>query len=362
MSAAGCRSPRAAAETRAVLRAMVLAAGLGTRLRPLTDWVPKPLAWLGDRPQIDHVLAALGRAGFERAVVNTHHLHEAFDDAWAARQSLPVDRVFEPSILGTAGGLHNARVLLGEGEVLLTNADIVADVDLGALADAHRRGGAEATVVVVAQKPGRPSTIALDAAGRVTRLRKETFGESVLEGDYAGIAILGDALRARLPAEGCLVGDVLLPWLREGAGPRRVRSPRALSRHRIARRLPRREPRLAGRPSVVRSPVGARVVGRDARAGGGGARRGRGWQRHAARRGRVAGGTRDGAPRASHRRSEGHRARAALRQCCRRLTSWRPGCGLPGSGPRTCRASCRRSEGGRRSRGWSWWRWSGAPR
>src|SRR5437868_13630696 len=97
--------------------AMVLAAGLGTRLRPLTDHVPKPLCPVGDRPQIDHILEALARGGIERAVVNTHHLHEQFTDAWARSQPLEVVRIHEPEILGTGGGIANAASALGEGPV-----------------------------------------------------------------------------------------------------------------------------------------------------------------------------------------------------------------------------------------------------
>lgn len=197
-------------------RAIVLSAGLGTRLRPLTDWVPKPLVWLGDRPQIDHILARLADAGVDTVVVNTHHLHEQFDDAWASRQPVRVVRIHEPEILGTGGGVHNAADSLGPGSVLVWNGDILADVDLRALFAAHERDDAAATLVVAPTENLGVGTIGLDARGNVARLRGERFGEEVSSGDYIGVAMVGDRVRGILPVNGCLVGDGLMPLLRSG--------------------------------------------------------------------------------------------------------------------------------------------------
>lgn len=194
--------------------AMVLAAGFGTRLRPLTGERPKPLCMLGDRPQIDHAIELLARAGAPRVVVNVHHLADAFDDAWRASQPVEIAIVREPHILGTAGGIANAGALLGDDDVVIWNADMLADVDVQALVSAHRESGASATLVVAPSAGGR---VGVSAAGRVTRLRDARFGEEASSADYLGIAVLGAAMRARLPAEGCLVGDVLIPVLGEGA-------------------------------------------------------------------------------------------------------------------------------------------------
>ncbi len=197
-------------------RAIVLSAGLGTRLRPLTEWVPKPLVWLGDRPQLDHVLVHLKAAGFEQAIVNTHHLHEQFDDAWVGRQPLPVVRVHEPRILGTAGGVSNAANALGQGDVLVYNGDILADVDLVGLRRTHADRAHGATLVAAPVGSAGTGTLGLASDGSVARLRGEVFGEEVLGADYIGVAALGAELRGRLPTEGCLVGDGLMPWLRGG--------------------------------------------------------------------------------------------------------------------------------------------------
>jgi mannose-1-phosphate guanylyltransferase len=172
--------------------------------------------WIGDRPQIDLVLDVLARSGVPRAVVNTHHLAEQFDDAWVGARPLPVTRSFEPEILGTAGGIENAAGALGDGDILVWNADILADLDVRALVRAHRAARSAATLAIVGTGPPGRGTVGVDASGSLARIRAARRGVEERGADYAGIAILGPALRARLPEQGCLVGDVLVPWLAEG--------------------------------------------------------------------------------------------------------------------------------------------------
>lgn len=201
--------------------AMVLAAGLGTRLRPLTDELPKPLMPVGDRTALAHVVEALARAGVERVVVNTHHLADRFA---AAITALPVEAhvVHEPAILGTAGGIANAASLLGEGDVVVWNGDILApELDVAALVATHRAAGAAATWVVAPRARGEGvgggvGTVGLGADGRVVRLRGRVFGEEVAAGDFLGVSLVGEGLRRALPASGCLVADVALPLLARG--------------------------------------------------------------------------------------------------------------------------------------------------
>lgn len=199
--------------------ALVYAAGFGTRLRPLTDERPKPLLWIGDRPQIGHILMHLGRSGVRRAVLNTHHLAGLFEGADLGAPDVRVELSREERILGTAGGLARADELLGAGPVLVWNGDIMASIDVGRLAGAlggpdEDRVGA-VLVVAGAHPPGR-GTVGLDDQGRVVRLRSYRRAGEVLGVDYVGVAIVSAALRARLPAEGCLVGDAFLPWLEAG--------------------------------------------------------------------------------------------------------------------------------------------------
>ena len=102
---------------------MILAAGLGLRLRPFTETVPKPLLEVAGQPLIDHALDRLTAAGVADVVVNTHHLAAQLGSHLACRTTPRVTISHEPSLLGTAGGLHKARTHLGNGPFLVINAD-----------------------------------------------------------------------------------------------------------------------------------------------------------------------------------------------------------------------------------------------
>ncbi len=194
---------------------MILAAGLGTRLRPLTDELPKPLVPVGDRAAVAHIAERLARAGIGEAVLNTHHLAEAFTPARIDGLPLRLRVIHEASILGTGGGVANAAPLLGVGDVIVWNGDILVDVDVAALLRAHRAERASATLAVAPRARGE-GTVGVAADGAVVRLRGERFGEEARGGDFLGIYALGSVLRARLPEVGCLIGDGCLPALRAG--------------------------------------------------------------------------------------------------------------------------------------------------
>jgi N-acetyl-alpha-D-muramate 1-phosphate uridylyltransferase len=106
--------------------AMVLAAGLGTRMRPLTDTVPKPLVRLGDRALIDHVLDRVAQAGVPRAVVNVHHKADALENYVSARIVPEITISDERDVLlETGGGTKRALPLLGHQPFLVLNSDSV---------------------------------------------------------------------------------------------------------------------------------------------------------------------------------------------------------------------------------------------
>ncbi|MDI3287539.1 sugar phosphate nucleotidyltransferase [Polyangium sp. 15x6] len=203
--------------------AMILCAGLGTRLRPITDEMPKPLVWFGNKPLLFHILDRLAAAGVERVVLNTHHLAERFERRLFLGAPIGVTLVHEPKILGTAGGVAAAAPALGPGDVLVWNGDILATFSVTALEGAHARAkakGAIATLAVAFRDPEKmrvgEGTVGLGEDGSIVRLRGETFGREVRGADFVGVQILGEVARARLPSEGCLVGDVYLPALRAG--------------------------------------------------------------------------------------------------------------------------------------------------
>ena len=199
------------------LPAMVLAAGLGTRLRPLTDRCAKSMVPIGDRPVLAHVLDRLAAAGLTRVVVNAHHCAREVRDFVRTRGS-GVAVSEERDLLGTAGGLARAAELLGRtSDAVVWNADIVADVDPMALVAAHAAAPRrDATLVVKLRERGQGS-VGLDASGRIVRLRGEQIAAESRGGEFLGIHVIGADLRARLPERGCLVGDVYIPALHRGA-------------------------------------------------------------------------------------------------------------------------------------------------
>jgi len=192
---------------------MILCAGLGTRLRPLTNERAKPMVPVGDRPAVAHV-AARARLVDEaaRVVVNVHHRPDDLR-AWAEAEGAVVS--YEEELLGTAGGVARAADLLGEGDVLVWNGDILSDLDPRALAGAHASGRRAATLAVLPRAVNE-GNVGLGASGEIVRLRGERFGREVAGGEFLGIHAVGAELRPRLPERGCLVGDVYLPLLREG--------------------------------------------------------------------------------------------------------------------------------------------------
>jgi mannose-1-phosphate guanylyltransferase len=198
-----------------MLSAIVLSAGFGTRLRPLTERLPKALMPVGDRPMIAHVSDALRRSGIDRIVANLHHLAIDFEHE-IERLGIDIEVVHEAEILGTAGGVANAGAALGSGAILIWNGDILAPaLDVRALRD-RLESTSVAAVWVVEPAPVGRGTVGLDEEGHVVRLRGEAFGEEVSGGEYVGIQVMSPRLRETLPKEGCLVADVALPLLRRG--------------------------------------------------------------------------------------------------------------------------------------------------
>ena len=106
---------------------MILAAGLGTRLRPLTDTVPKPLLPVAGTPAVVRLMRWLRGAGIREIVINLHHLPDRIEDALGNGDLFDVDIVYsrEPELLGTGGGIKKALTLLGDGPFLVINGDVV---------------------------------------------------------------------------------------------------------------------------------------------------------------------------------------------------------------------------------------------
>jgi mannose-1-phosphate guanylyltransferase len=193
--------------------ALILAAGFGTRLRPLTLELPKPAVPVGDRPLIAHVAEACRRGGIARLVANAHHEHAKLSRIIRDLE-LEIQVVVEAEIRGTAGGVAGARAHFEPGPVLVWNADILTEPPVTALVELAR--ARDAQVLAVAPRPVGEGTIGLGDDGSVVRLRGRVFGTEAQSGDYIGVMALGAGVVERLPDQGCLLGDVALPHLARG--------------------------------------------------------------------------------------------------------------------------------------------------
>jgi NDP-sugar pyrophosphorylase family protein len=206
---------------------MVLAAGEGRRLQPLTSEQPKPLVPLCNRPMIHHALDRLRAAGVREAIVNTFHLGERVVGALGAG---PVDGPAlrysqEPELLGTGGGLRRAAWFFeGEDAFLVFNGDVFCQADLGAALAAHRSSGAVATLVVTrrADLPPELHKVAWDpTTGRIVEVDRvpAVGGPGLARGIYTGVLVGSPLLLAALPEQGpaCLKEQGFWPLLRAGA-------------------------------------------------------------------------------------------------------------------------------------------------
>ncbi|MDD5435628.1 MAG: sugar phosphate nucleotidyltransferase, partial [Nitrospira sp.] len=120
--------------------AFILGAGLGTRLRPLTERCPKPLLPIGGRPIITYAMEQLLKTGVDRFIINTHHCPEVYAEKFPYGQwhGIPVIFRYEPVLLDTAGGLKNIEDLLDKDEAILCyNGDVMSDLSLEMLMQAH---------------------------------------------------------------------------------------------------------------------------------------------------------------------------------------------------------------------------------
>lgn len=190
----------------------ILGAGLGTRLRPLTENLPKPLLPVGGRPLVTYAMDHCLTAGVRRFLVNTHHLPAAYDAAFPDRSWRGVPIIFrhEPVLLDTAGGLKNMEDLLGEEERLLVyNGDILSDIPLSRLIAAHWDGKKEATLALRSQGPNR--NVSVDARGRICDIRGILGNPGIKSCLFTGIYIVERSFLSRLHKG--RVESVILPFV-----------------------------------------------------------------------------------------------------------------------------------------------------
>ena len=179
------------------LRGMILAAGYGTRLAPVTDHVPKPLLPVGGLPLLDHIIAGFDRVGIRKIGINTHHLGPMVEAHVSGRPDSSRFTLFpEIEILGTGGALHGARDFLSGAEhFLLHNGDVLCDADLAGLAAEHLRSGALATLLLT-DWPA-VNSVALSSEGRIVSIAGQPdvpSGGGSRNLTYTGIGVFASRL------------------------------------------------------------------------------------------------------------------------------------------------------------------------
>jgi mannose-1-phosphate guanylyltransferase len=191
---------------------MVLCAGFGQRLRPLTDELPKPLLPIGERPVLAYIADRLRAAGRLEAVANTHWLPDKFTNI-NKYLGITLNLVHEPEIRGVAGAVAGVRDRL-DPPVLVWSGDILIDQPpIDALTERAAATGALCLAVAPAEGPG---TVGLDAEGRIVRVRGEVHGKEVRAADYVSLFAAGARALRELPERGCLFTDYCLPQMRAG--------------------------------------------------------------------------------------------------------------------------------------------------
>jgi mannose-1-phosphate guanylyltransferase len=203
-----------------IRNAFVLGAGLGTRLRPLTERRPKPLIPVANRPLITYAFDHLLGCGVETLIVNTHWRAEAYHSFFPDSSYRGVPLVFReerPEILETAGGIWNVRDLIGEEPFLVYNGDILCDLPLDAAIRAHFLHGNEVTLVLRSQ--GGPLQVAFDAEiGRVTDIGGRVDPSAGARFLFTGIYVVNPDFIRRIPAgEKLSVIPIFCDMIRQGA-------------------------------------------------------------------------------------------------------------------------------------------------
>ncbi len=204
------------------MKALLLAAGLGTRLRPLTELLPKPLCLFYGRPMLDIVYQQIMQQGIQHIAINTHHLHTFIELHIQSHESVytPSPQLsYEPVILGTGGAINPIRGWIGTDSLLICNGDIIADIDLRQLILQHQQSGADATMVLLDRHKRGTTPIAFEGSHiRAIGDLPVKAAEACQISTFSGVHIIGPRLLAALPRSGSpSVIDGYHQLLKEGA-------------------------------------------------------------------------------------------------------------------------------------------------
>lgn len=205
------------------MQAMLLAAGLGTRLKPLTDLLPKPVVPVANRPLGAFAMDHLARAGVRSIVANTHPRPELVERILESHCPAGLNLVFsrETTLLGTGGGLRNARPRFEDpaAPVIVINGDMLFAPDLSEACRLHLEKGAVATMILRrTPDPSRFGAIGIDSDGWVKTLLGAPSREDVTEElMFTGAHILAPEAFDAMPETGCVIRSAYRGWVDSGA-------------------------------------------------------------------------------------------------------------------------------------------------
>ncbi len=201
-----------------VRKAFVLGAGLGIRLRPLTNLLPKPLLPIYGKPLITFALDHLQQAGIEQFWVNSHHLPEKFSAQFPENkyQGAPLNLVYEPNLLETGGGIKNIERQIGEEVFIVYSGDILTDLPVERLVEEHFSKGHDVTLAL--RTTGFSTSIEwCRQTGRVTDLLGALGSGKPGEYDFAGISVWNPSVFSRIPiATRVSFISVIIEWMKSG--------------------------------------------------------------------------------------------------------------------------------------------------
>lgn len=185
------------------MKALLLAGGLGTRLRPLTDDLPKPMAPVGNRPWLEHLLLHYKTQGVSEFVFAVQHNRERIESHFGdgSKFGVRIDYAVEKELLGTAGAIKNAEPLLSD-RFIVVNADIIHQIDLASVLRFHESRGAEATICLTeVDDPSHYGVVELTGEGRIVRfVEKPKKEEAPSNRINAGIYIMERRVLKHIPS------------------------------------------------------------------------------------------------------------------------------------------------------------------
>jgi len=183
------------------MKALILSAGFGTRLAPYTDRIPKPLFTINNRPLLDRLIHQLRNAGCTAVAINTHHLHEKFEDFFTKQTyDIPVHLQYEPNILGPGGAIKNLANFWDVHPFIVVNGDVVCDIDFRAVYEYHASHAAPATLVLT--NDPQFNGVSVDAMGYITGFHASNRVQSSSQEKrytFSGIHVMNPSVIDRIP-------------------------------------------------------------------------------------------------------------------------------------------------------------------